>query len=341
MRVVLMAGAYPPQKDGAEDYTVRLAEALNQVGIEVNIIAGGQWSAVRAPALVRKISKLRPHLVHIQYPTGGYGSSLTPQALSTFMPKVPVLTTMHEFSESHFLRKVADLPFAVRSRALVFTNEHERRHFSSWFPWVAKKSWIIPIGSNIPLSPGSAERDPLRVIHFGLIRPDKGLEDFLELARLAKAAERPYRFTIVGDLAPRYGTYPEELKESAECLPVEWKHGLSAEEVSQYLASSRFAYVPFPDGASGRRTSLLAPLGNGDVVITTRGSQTPNELEEVVRFTESPSQALTLLDELTSDVDQADALSSRASEYARRFSYTSIAEAHLRLYQRILHGEFQ
>lgn len=338
MRVALVAGAYPPQQCGAEDYTVHLAEAMRKDGLEVRIFAGGEWSVLRTLGLKRKISEFRPHVVHVQYPTMGYRKSLVPQALSVLISEVPMLTTLHEFSTSRLVRKVADLPFALYSQALVFTTEHESWRFSSWFPWARKKSLVIPIGSNVPFSSESVARDPLRVVHFSLIRPHKGLEGFLELARLAKNLGRPYRFVIVGEVAARYGRYPEDLKESAEGLAVEWRIGLPTEEVSRYLSSSRFSYAPFPDGASERRGSLLAVMGNGAVVITTRGLQTPNDLRDAALFAESPSRALELLDELVSDTDRADALSLRAREYAARSSWTSISGAHLHLYKRVLDG---
>lgn len=340
MRVALISGAYPPQRCGAEDYTAHLAEALRQNGVEARIFADENWSIARTPHFMKRISKFRPQVVHVQYPTMGYGKSLVPQAVSALMPKVPVLATLHEFSTSHPLRKVANLPFALCSKALVFTTEHERQHFSSWHPWIKKKSLTVPIGSNMPFIPGSVERDPLEVVYFGLIRPEKGLEEFVELAKLAVATGRPYRFTIVGETAGRYGSYPENLKNSASGLPIEWRLGFSDREVSRYLARARFAYMPFPDGASERRGSLLAVLGNGAAVITTLGPQTPGGLREAARFTTSPLQTLGMLDELVANPSETDTLSLKGGEYAARSSWMSISRAHFRLYEQVLNGKF-
>jgi glycosyltransferase involved in cell wall biosynthesis len=339
MRVVFITGCFLPGACGAEDYAVLLAEALGQVGVEAHIVAPRKLNLLHAGSLIHEISRLNADVVHVQYPTAGYGKSLVPHAFLLLARNVPVLATLHEFSQVHFLRRTSILPFALRSQATVFTTEYERQSFLSWFPWTEKRSLVIPIGSNIPFFPGKAERDPLEVVHFGLIRPGKGLEDFLELAKLATNAQRPYRFTVVGSPVPRFASYLRNLKKSASGLPVWWKTGLSAEEVSRCLARSRFAYVPLPDGASERRGSLLAMLGNGMVLITTRGSQTPKELEEAVRVAATPSQALTLLDELAADTVQAASLSSKASEYASRFSWTNISRAHLHVYERILNGK--
>jgi glycosyltransferase involved in cell wall biosynthesis len=340
MRVVMTVGSFPPRGCGAEDYAALLADVLGQIGADIRIVAAGKHDLLCLRSLVQEILRLRPAIVHIQYPTTGYRKSLVPQALSMVMANVPVVTTVHEFSQAHFLRQASNLPFALGSQALVFTTEYERQSFLSWFPWVEKRTRIIPIASNISLLMGTVERDPLKVVHFGLIRPEKGLEDFLKLAKLARDAGRPYRFTVVGEPVARFGPYLKNLKKDTDDLPVEWKIGLPAEEVARCLAGSRFAYVPFPDGASERRASLLAVLGNGAVVITTQGSQTPKELEKVVRFATSPPRALELLDELVLDVEQADALSSKAREYASRFTWRSISKAHFQLYEQILNGHF-
>lgn len=335
-QVAFLAGAYPPRGCGAEDYTALLAEALERDGLDARVFAAERWSLAGARRLSVDISRFRPDVLHVQYPTMGYGKSLAPQALALLAGRTPLVTTLHEFSTSHVLRKVADLPFALRSQALVFTNEHERRRSSSWFPWTGKRSLVIPIGSNVPFRAGSVERDPLRVVYFGLIRPHKGLEDFLELARLSKNMDLPYRFMVVGEVADRYGSYPDDLMGAAKGLPIEWRLGLSASEVAEHLAGAGFAYAPFPDGASERRGSLLAVLGNGAATITTRGPQTPESLREAALFAESPSQALELLGELSSDPARASALAESAMEFARGYSWASIATAHHRLYSRLL-----
>jgi glycosyltransferase involved in cell wall biosynthesis len=253
-----------------------------------------------------------------------------------FTPNVPIFITLHEFIYTHLLRRASCLSFALRSKAMLFTTEYERRAFSAWFPWTKGKSTIIPIGSNIPLAEEVEDRDPLGVFYFGLIRPDKGLEEFVELAKLARDTNRPYRFEIVGATHPRFDLYYKSLKQSAEGLPITWHLDLPAEQVAMRLASLRFAYMPYPDGASERRASLLAALGNGAVVITTQVLQTTDELSAVVRFASDPSQALSLLDRLASDAEQTDILSITGRKYASQFSWRSIAQAHRRLYEQIL-----
>ena len=55
------------------------------------------------------------------------------------------------------------------------------------------------------------------------------------------------------------------------------------EEVSVYLSKARCAYLPFPDGASLRRGSLLACLEHGVKVLSNRGASSHN-LEDYIYF---------------------------------------------------------
>jgi len=284
---------------------------------------------------MQEVLKLRPEAIHIQYPSIPLGASLVPQALTMMTRKVPVLVTLHEFRHTHLLRRVSCLSFALRSRTIVFTTEVESQRFLVWYPWARRKSAIVPIGSNIPLSEEREDQDPLGVFYFGLIKPDKGLEEFVKLVKLARDRNRPYQFAIIGAFVPRYASYFKSFRKSTDGLPITWHLDLPAEQAAVRLASLRFAYMPLPDGASERNASLLAALRNGAVVITKQGLQTTNKLSTVVEFASDPSQALNSLDYLASNTEQADTLSLQGREYASQFSWRSIAQAHRQLYEEV------
>ncbi len=65
---------------------------------------------------------------------------------------------------------------------------------------------------------------------------------------------------------------------------------LSADEVAACLRACDVVLQPYADGASGRRTTLMAALVNGVPAVTTRGSATEGEWEgtEAVVFAERP-----------------------------------------------------
>ncbi len=92
MRVLIIAGSYPPDKCGVGDYTFHLANALAaRQKVEVGVLTNaGQVNAFydnlvkvfrtvsswRNKSLLEVrhvVSDFHPDVVHIQYPTQGYG----------------------------------------------------------------------------------------------------------------------------------------------------------------------------------------------------------------------------------------------------------------------------
>lgn len=333
MKVALVTGSYPPDVCGIGDYSCKLAMAMRGLDIDVEVISGADWGVGDVSGIAKRIDTVNPDIIHIQYPTLGYGWRLGPHALSLVRPGV---VTLHEGSQTHILRKISLYPFFVASKHVIFTTFFERNYALRFAPWILKRSSVIPIGSNIPVGAQVKDSNLTEIVYFGLIHPEKGLEDVLTLARLIKEARLNYRVRIIGKPDPRWVAYFEKLRSYSVDLPVRWEIGLSDMAVAELLARSRIAYVPFPDGASQRRGSLLALLANGVVTITTLGSHTPPELHDAVEFAKSPKQSLQILENLVADSNRQRHLSATGRAYASRFTWDAIAREHIQLYERIL-----
>lgn len=330
MRIVMVSGP-PSMACGVADYTAQLVEALRQIGVEVYLVSQSEWGLSQAKKLRTQIQRLSPDLIHLQYPAAVYGRGLAPQTV--LLGRWPVVITLHEFSQVHPLRRMASLPFSL-AQYLIFTNPHEQAAMVRQVPWIKTKSSIIALGSSVPFLPTSGYTDPQTGVYFGLIRNNKGLEDFIELARLAQPFG--YRFSILGSCQIGAESYFEQIHQGSRFLSnLTWVLGLPAQQVAQRLGQSGFAYLPFPDGASERRTSLLAALGNGLPVITTRGSHTPPELTGAVSFVTTPSEALHLLENWRVQPEAKQLLRSNAARYIKRFDWRYVAEAHLEVYRKL------
>ncbi len=220
---------------------------------------------------------------------------------------------------------------------IIFTSDFERRAFLTRHPEHEEISRVIPIGSNIdlPADGDTTERDAASVVYFGLIRPEKGIEDFIDLVKLSTGQGRRFRFRIVGTPHPNQISYYKGLREETARLPIQWDVGCPADEVAQILRGSTFAYLPFPDGASDRRGSLLAVLGNGLATVTTSGTQTPPELAQAVSFASSPAEALRELDGLSNSPFEKSSKVESAVRFARARSWDDIAASHLSEYERM------
>ena len=165
------------------------------------------------------------------------------------------------------------------------------------------------------------------MVYFGLVRPDKGLEEFLEVAR----AEGGEGFCVVGALVEKDRAYYEEVRRGA-AAGVEWVMDGSLEDAAERLAGAGAALLPFPDGATLKRGSLLAALGNGTPVVTRVSRETAAGLVEVVLPAEGVREACGCLRRLREDAEFAAELGERGRAFAGRFSWERIAALHEDLY---------
>jgi hypothetical protein len=98
------------------------------------------------------------------------------------------------------------------------------------------------------------------------------------------------------------------------------------------LGRAWLGYVPYCDGASERRGSLLALLENGIVSITTKGKHTPRELDEIVFYANNYYEAYTIIEQLHRDKHLIYDHSQRSRAYAMKFGWDNIAAKHHTLY---------
>ncbi len=325
----MVSGSYPPAVCGAADYTQRLAEALELRGVKVEVITGLDWGIRNVPCVERLIHRLKPDLTHIQYPTMGYGWKLGPHLVG-FLERAVV--TLHEASQTHILRRLSLFPLLL-GQHIIFTNQFEQSYVSRMAPWVSRRSSVIPIGSNVPIGCADGERKLDEIVYFGLIRPAKGLEAVLDLADILKRRGSQMTIRIIGLIQKEHQRYGELVREKSAALPIVWDLGLSLGATAERLARAAYAYAPFPDGASERRSSLLALLANGVTTVTTRGPQTPQALERTVQFATTPEEAVSAFETLCSDYTRREELSRQGVRYVSKFSWAAIADRHIELYQ--------
>lgn len=335
----MITGSFPPDVCGVGDYTFCLTNSLKTKGIKIEIITNQSWRIANSGRICNNIKKVRPDIIHVQYPTIGYGSGLAPQALSL---RFPCIVTLHEISLAHLLRRISLFPFSIRTKHIIFTSSFERNYALRYAPWIKSFSSVIPIGSNISVGSNNLAKSNLKeIVYFGLIRPNKGLEDVITLASLLKNNSLNLVIRIIGSTDKKCLDYLEKLKADSVDLPVIWELGLPMENIAELLSESVIGYVPYPDGASERRGSLLALLANGVATITTRGSQTPLSLTGVVEFIKSPEEALRSILKLLTDQKSLQDLITKGREYAANFAWDSIASKHIEIYKQMLSGNFR
>jgi len=236
---------------------------------------------------------------------------------------------------------------------------------------------LIPIGSNIAVAPPPGydraawrghlhvANDETLVAYFGFISRTKGLDVLLDaLGRLPPNIN----LLVVGGAASAAEdrAFAERIQQQIAA------HGLAsrvtitgrcpADQVSAHLLAADLSALPFSDGASFRRGSLLAALAHGLPTVTTRpiepriknghpqGQPRTNESpvgsrfllpdledeENVLLVPQSDAQALAgAITRLAHDAQLRERLAQGGRMLAEQFAWPAIAERHEALYVQI------
>lgn len=253
--VAFVSGSYRPDRCGVADYTRRLALSLEAEGITTCVVTSERsqidaelppfpvavtltkdWRLSGLVGLARRLSKLRPHVVHVQHSASSFGHSqsfgLFPLLLKVFTPGVPLVTTLHEYGGwgiktpavptsvldtmgTWFERTgIADresLFLLSLSRAIIVTNPYHFEYVSAHVPGVAHKLRLVPIGPNILATRNGRAQIRDRVLaelglplpttlicYFGFIHPVKGLETLLRAFRQVAHRDATVHLLVIG-----------------------------------------------------------------------------------------------------------------------------------------------
>ena len=315
----------------------------------------------------------RARIAHIQYQTGAYQMRPAVNTLPLLLKLRrcgPTVVTFHDllvpylFPKAGPFREWANRLLARTASAVIATNPEDAERLRAWG---VRRLNVIPIGSNIQNNPPddydraawrkahSIARDTVLLAYFGFLNNSKGLDDLLHaLADLKHIGD--FRLIVVGggigesdptnrETAARLNSLAADLNLRDRLI---WTGYLSPQEVSAALLSADMAVLPFSDGATFRRGSLLAVLEHGLPVITTRRnagnppmkSASWPELvdgENVLLVPVGDREALVLsIHRLAADERLRKILSQGASDLARYFTWDRIARLHAELYHDLL-----
>lgn len=299
-------------------------------------------------------------LIDVQYQAAAYG--MTPPI--HFLPRlagVPAAVTFHDlrvpylFPKAGKLRERAVRLLAHDAAGVIVTDPSDEatlRHDPR-----VRRLTQIPIGSNIPNRPPEGyDRERWReslgvsagealVGYFGFLNHSKGGEVLVRaLAEWVRCGLNA-RLLLVGgrvgssDPANReYGERVEALIASLGLRERILQTGfVEAEQVSAHLLACDAVALPYLDGASRRRGTLMAALAHGCAIVTTRPEAPFPELRHAQNaYLVSPGSADELaaaVVELMKDSHARAELASGARALSQRFSWAEIARRTARFFQ--------
>ena len=242
------------------------------------------------PTFVKWVRRIRPHVVHVQFPTQGYVAAVDAlpwiALLSRFVFRIPVVLTWHEYvpaNEPNIRRAMYYMALAANALIVV------RPDYASRIPGDIRRALgkapvtYVENISNIPTALlGGEERDALRrqmlkgasrlVTYFGFIYAHKGAEQLFHIAD-----HRRDHLLFVGDVSR---TATDHAPVLAAAKSPEWQGKVTvtgfvdSDEAARLLSISDAVVFPHTRGGGIWNSSLHAAMCQGTFVITTSAERT-------------------------------------------------------------------
>lgn len=296
MRVLLVAGTFPPGECGIGDYVSRLAQSLAESGATVGVLTslatgegsvGGfevlriarNWDLQERSSIADAVRSWQPDLVHLHYPSQGFGRQVLPTLLPLICKGMGscVVQTWHE------PWTVLMLPRLLAQRAALDGLIFVRPNYMDLLPAVLRPlatprhRRVIASAGALPASKltvderGSLRETYLRgakrlIVFFGFVHAAKGVDEVLEIANPGTD-----QFVIAGPMQD--AAYVDQIK--AKAARSAWKDRvqfagfLPKAEAADLLACADAVVLPFLEGGGSWNTSIHAGLTQGTLVITT------------------------------------------------------------------------
>jgi glycosyltransferase involved in cell wall biosynthesis len=284
--ITTAVGGQPSAASQSQDADVAVQRAVTSWGMRC-------WGEI---ADVVKRQQL--DVLNIQYEPAAYamhvGVNFLPGAWARRSLKVPIVTTFHDLLVPYLFPQAGPLRWKVveylarHSAAAIVTNAEDRARLANLQPPISSLH-VIPIGSNIdPSSAGEFDRaaerarwgirlDEQVLGYFGFLSLSKGGSDLMQALKILSDRGLPIKLLLIGGLIgssdPTNAEYAAQVERLIDALGVQDRvittGYLEPPEVSRALLICDVLVLPYADGASPRRGSLLAAIAHGRAIVTT------------------------------------------------------------------------
>lgn len=367
----MITGEYPPMQGGVGAFTKILSGEMAAQGHDLFVLsrtgthsddprvqlaaAVQKWGAGSLATARRWARDQHLDVVNIQYQTAAFDMSPFIHFLPDALRPIPVVTTFHDLRFPYLFPKAGKLRDGIVMRLANASNGVIATNYEDFARLKQSHKALVPIGSNIPrvesdaqvwrTQAGAAANDFL-IVYFGLINRSKGLETLLEA--VGALHDIPVRLALVGggvgSSDPSNTAYMCEIDGLIERLAlagcIHRTEFVDDAAVSGYLSAADVVALPFADGASYRRGTLMAAIEHGCAILTT----TPQV--DIPAFVDGdnmrlvrPNNANALaaaLRELQASPELREKLQGGAAVLAKQFGWREIAAVTLDFYTRVI-----
>ena len=253
----------------------RVSEATKVKGVDVLPVMDG-WRLAKAIQVFGIIRKLKPDVMHIQYPTQGYSGRLPLRLpiLARLMGK-PCVQTWHEpIPGGRGLWLAVGLSALIRVKEDLMTN----LPCATQMAIVGAKSYWIQGASILPTA-NLSQNERLAIKHryvdnrqklmvfYGFVAPLKGIEALLEIVE-----RTGIKLLLICDFQQE-NSYHRSLLEKIQAIGLDSKITITGflpdDELACILAASDVVVFPFRDGVRAWNTSVDGAIAQGVFVLAT------------------------------------------------------------------------
>jgi glycosyltransferase involved in cell wall biosynthesis len=256
----------------SSEFSEPTKDNASQFGVKITRI-DGPWNHSTVATIKKLAERTKLDAMVLQYAPASYKTSFRIRwAMTRFACQK--MTAFHTLWGQGADKLVALLLLASSSK-IIATNSEIMAIIERHIPFLLKKTYWIPIGSNIlpPDSVSEANRQaPPLVSFFGMIYPGKGMDVLLDVVETVKNKGYQFQFKLIGGSIIYHPGFHDEFL-SKICQKrlegvVDYMGMLPTEEVFRWLQASRFLFLPYDKGLSDRRGTFMAALAHGKPVLT-------------------------------------------------------------------------
>jgi glycosyltransferase involved in cell wall biosynthesis len=340
------------------------------INVEGGVEGRWRWRTLRqVDDWIKQIqaSDIKLDAINIQFQTAAYDMHPAIHWLPSRIKDIPVVVTFHDLRVPYLFPKAGSLRESVVKKiardadAVIATDRADESTLRD--RWAIPEVCWIPIGSNVTAAlPAGFDReqqragigvgpDDLLISYFGFLNESKGGLVLVEaLARLVEQGI-PAHLVMIGGRAGssdptnlRYGERFDALVDQHGLENrIHWTGFVDDEGVSAHFYASDLTALPYLDGVSLRRGTLMAALAHGRAIVTTHPQTRAPELDGVVETVEAndPDGLAEAIVRVWRDAERRRTLEQAAAQAAQHFTWTRIAERTIEFFESIQHGRKQ
>lgn len=251
MKIVHIVGTIDKGKCGVGDFVKSLSRQM------------GSCSRVWHPSLNEEFKLKKDEIVHLHAPSKGWRNEFEQIKIYAQVPKSKRYLMLHEWSLASSLRKIQYSILGIMSKKIGFSDQFEMLACPLFKNNPESKTYL-PIGSSFDaVLRQDIKPQKFRLVFFGFFSKSKDIDTLSELFNYSVDLgwDQPVVFTNSKDNL--------NLKSFlAGCTDVELRQNCSIEEIAGEIKWGDIGILPFADGTSPRRTTLLSLLKMGIPVLS-------------------------------------------------------------------------